>query len=511
MNKAQCQARRCAVAGVVLFGFLSGCSADKVTGPGALRDTWSTQFEQYGISAVFPPRADIQVGDIYLTCGSTIAEKNRTDQATETARRLVPNALWLASISGMLDNEPGKSGKAGYLSTEYRSRIQLPRIPIPTESGDTASTAGAASATSVANEPVAASAPADKKAVKVVHRSKSGTPAAALASSSEDQASQIFSSRPLSNIMPVSLPEFFSVSGTKAQAAAIVPLPTILANVGVNASAVDAVQISIPQAESYGLPAAVMLSMLTHWAQSNGGEGGIVSNIQHIIAPLRGGDEAAAYCPIGTPQLYVITEIYATRSIDVSMSFSNSAGLGGGVGLNLPTGSKNAAVWDALGKYFTPQSSTSGGNSGSGIGKSDSTGTTQAAVNTPTIDQATAFVKELNALYSKLGGDQTLSYPGGQVTVVTANSAGVSMNRKFEIPVVIGYRGIAMDLDVFDTVQEPTEKIAGRRGAKPVDGPTFNPAPVADAPLSTVNTGLLSNNATRTTGPVLLSIPVSAK
>lgn len=510
MSITRCQARRCAVAGVVLSSVLSGCSADKVAGPGALRDTWSTQFEQYGISAVFPPRADIQVGDIYLTCGSTIAEKNRTDKATEMARRMVPNALWLASIAGMLDNEPGSSGKAGYLSTEYRSRIQLPRIPIPTESGDAASTVGA-SASSVASEPVAASAPAGKKAIKVVHRSKSGTAAATHASSSGDQASQIFSSRSLTNVMPVSLPEFFSVSGTKAQAAAIVPLPTILANLGVNASAVDAVQISIPQAESYGLPAAVMLSKLTHWAQSNGGEGGIVSNIQHIIAPLRSGDEAAAYCPIGAPQLYVVTEIYATRSIDVSMSFSNATGLGGGVGLNLPTGSKNAAVWDALGKYFTPQSSTSGGNSGSGIGKSDSTGTTQAAVNTPTIDQATAFVKELNALYSKLGGDQTLSYPGGQVTVVTANSAGINMNRKFEIPVVIGYRGIAMGLDVFDAVQKPTEKIAGRLGAKPADGPTFNPVPVADAPLSTVNIGLLSNNATRTTGPVLLSIPVTGK
>lgn len=510
MSITGCQARSCAVAGVVLSNVLSGCSTDKVTGPGALRDTWSTQFEQYGISAVFPPRADIQVGDIYLTCGSTIAEKNRTDKAAGMARRMVPNALWLASISGMLDNEPGSSGKAGYLSTEYRSRIQLPRIPIPTDSGDAASTAAAASSPSVASEPVAASAPAGKKAIKVAHRSKSGAATATHASSSDDQASHIFSSRSLTNVMPVSLPEFFSVTGTKAQAAAIVPLPTILANLGVNASAVDAVQISIPQAESYGLPAAVMMSKLTHWAKSNLGEGGIVSNIQHIVARLRSGDEAAAYCPMGVPQLYVVTEIYATRSIDVSMSFSNSTGLGGGVGLNLPTGSKNAAVWDALGKYFTPQSSTSGGNSGSGIGKSDSTGTTQAAVNTPTIDQATAFVKELNALYSKLGGDQTLSYPGGQITVVTANSAGINMNRKFEIPVVIGYRGIATGLDLFDTVQKPTENVAGR-GAKPADGPTLNPGLFPDTPLSIEHLGLQSDNTTRTTGPVVLSIPVTGK
>lgn len=510
MDRVQCQARRCAMAGVVLSGFLSGCSSDKVTGPGALRDTWSTQFEQYGISAVFPPRGDIQVGDVYLTCGSTVAEKNSMDKLTKAARRLVPNALWLASISGMLDNEPGSSGKAGYLSTEYRSRIQLPRIPIPTESGDAASTAGAASAPSVASEPVAASAPAGKKLLKVARRSKSGA-AAANTSSPDDHAGQIFSSRPLTTVMPVSLPEFFSVSGTKAQAAAIVPLPTILANLGVNASAVEAVQISIPQAESYGLPAAAMLSKLSHWAQNNGGAGGIVSNIQTITAPLRSVSGAAAYCPIGVPQLFVITEIYATRSIDVSMSFSNSAGLGGGVGLNLPTGSKNAAVWDALGKYFTPQSSTSGSNSGSGNGKNESTGTTQAAGNTPTIDQATAFVKELNALYSKLGGDQTLSYPGGQVTVVTANSAGVNMNRKFEIPVVIGYRGIAMDLDVFDTVQKPNQIVAEQSATKPVHGPTFNPISVPDAPLSTVNTGLFSDNATITTRPVVLSMPMIGK
>lgn len=72
---------------------LFGCAAsNKVTGSGALWQTWGTQFEQDGIYAVFPRRADMQVGEIYLTCASTIAQK--FDAANETARRLVPSPMW---------------------------------------------------------------------------------------------------------------------------------------------------------------------------------------------------------------------------------------------------------------------------------------------------------------------------------------------------------------------------------------------------------------------------------
>ena len=423
-----------------LSGFLAGCAtSDKVSGPGALRDTWSTQLEQYGIYAVFPPRADIQVGDIYLTCTSTIAQK--FDPSNDAARRLLPSPIWVASIPGMLDGNT-----EGLLSAAYRTRLQMPRMPIPndtTDAGPTSLTASTAVATSTA---ATATVRRTRGHGKTQHATRD---TATHATQSTISSGAIFMGRPPSGLMPVSFPEFFSAAGTKADAQAIVPLPTILANLGVHASAVDAVQISVPSAESYGLPTVTIMQALADWpARKRSGRNEIAS-LQQIGKPLRDTQAGKQWCALGQPQYVVVSEIFATRSINVSMSFSGSAGVGAGVGLELPTGSKNAAVWDALSQYFIPQKPGVNGTRSNADAKTGAAGSGQAQIAPPTIDQATSFVKELNSLYSKMGGDQTLSYPGGQVTVVTANSAGVNMNRQFEVPVVIGYRGIPLRLEAF--------------------------------------------------------------
>ncbi|CAH0443516.1 hypothetical protein [Ralstonia pseudosolanacearum] len=503
MQEARCRMALGAIAVPVLSGLLFGCAAsNKVTGPGALRQTWGTQFEQYGIFAVFPPRADIQVGDIYLTCTSTIEQK--FDAANETARRMVPSPMWVASVPGMVDT----AQKDGALSKLYKTRVQLPRIAVPTaEEGDTPAPV-ATSAMVAASAPVATPALKTKaggtKTQRAAHDNADG-------SGGTTPTASIFRGRPLSMAMPVSLPEFFSVSGTKAAAEAIVPLPTILAHLGVNASAIDSVQISVPSAESYGLPATRMMTALADWHSAGGPALDDIANLQRISSPLRSGN-GTRWCPLGIPQFMVVTEVFATRSIDVSMSFSNAAGVGGGVGLNLPTGSKNAAVWDALSQYFVPQkqgSNGSGSNSGS---TDDKAGANPVSAPQPTIDQATAFIKELNALYSKMGGEQTLSYPGAQVTVVAANNAGVSMNRKFEVPVVIGYRGMPLPLEFFDntpglpyTPKSPISPAPGTVAS--ASGPDFSHFPNTALSEQKKIEGVLSDNAQAALGLLQPAVP----
>lgn len=461
MQNSRCRMALGAIAVPVLSGLLFGCAAgNKVTtGPGALRETWGTQFEQYGIYAVFPPRGDIQVGDIYLTCTSTIAQK--FDATNETARRMVPSPMWVASVPGMVDT----AQKDGALSKLYKTRVQLPRIAVPTTEEVGTLAPVATSAVVATSSPVATPAlktKVDTRTPQVTHGNADG-------SANATPTASIFRSRPLSMAMPVSLPEFFSVSGTKADAEAIVPLPTVLAHLGVNASAINSVQISVPSAESYGLPATRMMTALVDWPNAGAPALDDIANLRRISLPLRG-DNGTRWCPLGVPQFMVVTEVFATRSIDVSMSFSNSAGVSGGVGLNLPAGSKNAAVWDALSQYFVPQKPGSNGSGSNSGNTDDKAGANSISTTQPTIDQATAFLKELNALYSKMGGDQTLSYPGAQITVVTANSAGVSMNRKFEVPVVIGYRGMPLPLEFFDDVhglpaiQKPAKPVVASPG-----------------------------------------------
>ncbi|MGD7099854.1 hypothetical protein [Ralstonia pseudosolanacearum] len=94
----------------------------------------------------------MQVGEIYLTCASTIAQK--FDAANETARRLVPSPMWGASVPGMVDT----AQKDGALSKLYKTRVQLPRIAVPAAEEGSTPAPVAASAVVAASTPVAAPA-----------------------------------------------------------------------------------------------------------------------------------------------------------------------------------------------------------------------------------------------------------------------------------------------------------------------------------------------------------------
>ncbi|MDC6286718.1 hypothetical protein, partial [Ralstonia pseudosolanacearum] len=88
----------------------------------------------------------------YLTCASTIAQK--FDAANETARRMVPSPMWVASVPGMVDT----AQKDGALSNLYKTRVQLPRIAVPAAEEGSTPAPVAASAVVAASTPVAAPA-----------------------------------------------------------------------------------------------------------------------------------------------------------------------------------------------------------------------------------------------------------------------------------------------------------------------------------------------------------------
>ncbi|RKP43519.1 hypothetical protein D7S89_25760 [Trinickia fusca] len=260
---------------------------------------------------MFPPRADIQVGDIYLNCLASLADADLNENKAK--RRFMPTALWVATVPGMLDDGLHKQG---YLSTNYRSRVQLPRMPIPADKDTSASdngstsngadTSGKAAVVADGGQP-ASDITTQKGAQAVAKHGKRSVasanlrvPASATGTPNNPQDG-IFLSRTLTRAMPVSLPEFFSVSATQAQASAIVPLPTILANLGVSASAVDQIQISVPSAESYGLPAATMIKALNEWKSGRSSANAPpAADVQPVIEELIARKGAAdSYCPYG--------------------------------------------------------------------------------------------------------------------------------------------------------------------------------------------------------------------
>lgn len=407
---------------------LTACTAP-VSKEGYLRETWSSKLRQYDMVPVFPPRADVQVGDVYLTCLTSVEE--RADPDNKEARLSAPRPVWIDTLPGMTDKS---AQEPGLLSANYWTRVRLPSMPVEPEVQadvqvtDTSKVDAATNAKpGIVKASMSRVAPAD-------------TPKPADAA-----AIQIFAAGPLTTLMPVSFPEFFSVSATKAEASAIIPFPTILANVGVSASAVENVQISIPQGESYGLPAFPVATLMDSYFRKP-------ETLKALKLVVPNAEAAAKFCNVGVPAVSVVREIYATRAIDVSMSFEKSAGANAGAGLYIPDADKRKAVWDALSQYFTGDAKPdAGGGDKSGDGKSPQANAKPdaPAQPKPSISQATAYLQQVNQLFANMNGDKKLTFAGGQVVVVSGNMTGVSMNRRFKDPVVIGLREHAILLSSF--------------------------------------------------------------
>lgn len=430
----------------IALSSISACSSmtTPIDAPGTVADMWSSRLRQYSINPVFPPRADIQVGDIYMVCVDTTGSPKPLSQdlVSRTANDAGSDApemqpLWLASIGKMIDDSHG----AGLLTKEYAGRVQMPVIALPNSNPAGGEVAGA---NANAAAPVPASGVGEAGLKKKVKLAKPGAVPGA-AAPSEPGATPVFAAAPLTSLRPVSFPEFFSVSATTTQASAIVPLHAILAGIGVSAQDVKSVEISIPQAESYGLPVSSVLEALLSTPQAQR------AGIKSVFKALQN-----QHCKSGSVGLELVTEIYASRAIDVSISFTKEAGAEAQVGISIADDAQKTAIWKALGQYFSTGTQPAPGKEGEAAAAKPADATKPADVAhaaptpSPTPDQATAFVAQLNKLASQLGGTKPLQYPGVEVSVVHGSNSGVTLNRQFASPVVIGYRGVVLKPDALD-------------------------------------------------------------
>ncbi|MEX3926728.1 hypothetical protein AB4Y36_22225 [Paraburkholderia sp. BR10936] len=435
-------------------------------------DTWGQQMSKYNIFPVFPPRADVQVGDIFLTCMG--------DASTQDMDSITKRSVWLTSLYDVVDDDPLPKqstseadaadppavSQAGMLTREYRTRVEMPVIPQasapiaaqpPGRASDTedASAPKGASAPAAAANPGAAKARQQKKVQKLAKVGDQQGPAPRQqpkAGNADTPMQTLFSTVPPHQLKIVSFPEFFNVSLTKAQASALVPFPTIIAQAGFNYNDASNIQMSVPQAESYGVPFSEVEQ--AYRAQQDTPRMKVALDTAQKLA--------VGFCSVGVPRMLIVSEIYATRAIDVSITYSQSAGGGAQVGLAYDTGSKQATLLDAFKKYLGVGADTTnsgaGGNNGAGgaakpvakgAGQPDAASAPQPE-SQPTIAQATAFMQQLNDLSKQVISDQPLSFPGVQVSVFHGAASGVVMNRRFDSPVVIGFRGMARSFPLDD-------------------------------------------------------------
>lgn len=434
--------------GVGLFGLLSACDTNAPLPSGYVSDKWSTQMAQFSVTPVFPPRADIQVGDIYLSCSDP-------EQDSASSAKLDHKSLWLASVDGILSGTSDDGDTTpGLLETQYMSRVHMPVKPLAAANEPTPPANGAPDAGAGKTPDAKAKAPVKpaKAGLKHVAAKPAGPPSVAKPLA-PGPASDVFARAPLRELMPVSLPEFFSVSATRAQAQALVPFPSILARAGLSYDKASNIEVSVPEAESYGAPVANVYRLFkTQGCGSN-------PNLMEAFYIYK--QVAPRFCKFGTPAMVLINEIYATRAINVSVTFSQDVSGTAAAGLYYASGTAQDTVLKALSNLVSPASAS--GTSATAVTLMP---TPASGASAPTIEQATEYVAQLNALYQQLGASNaSLQYPGVQVSVIHGNGSGVILSRQFDSPVVIGFRSVR--------VSQPTDRECvevatdARRAARP--------------------------------------------
>lgn len=396
-------------AGLSVSVLLSGCVSllDK---PGGLVNEWADRFREFQIFPVFPPREDLQVGDIYITCA--LPDPAKEAEMAAAAKKPVP-------VSQLIATTPGVNEK---LAAYYKSRVFLP------EAGTAKEAAQAANG--------------DGTLAKIPRR-------------------EMYDAKAETNrLRNVSLPELFSVTVSGVDAAALLPTGILLGGLDVSAQDIQSMTISIPSSGSYGLPGNVIEQLL--------------GDVEMPYAKSLLDAYTAVACDGRRAQYVVVSEVYAAYAINVRMNFTSQGAAKAQGALKLPDDSARKAAYDALAKFF---------GSGANADKKDGTekepdakgggdAAPKAADPKPVDPKGTdpnagsksagktpaQLEAELKALIAELEGRKSLDFPGVKVNAYAGSSAGITLERAFANPVVVGYRGYAVDFgeDLPPTSTAPT-------------------------------------------------------
>lgn len=350
---------------------------------GALARLWHERLAEYNIVSVFPPREDVQVGDIYLMCSPETGESEELSSVSRPLPTLVATV-------------PGVSAE---LERYYAKRVTVPEI---TRGDDT-----------------------NQAMIRV---------------SSEGMGP--FGATPGDNrrLRNVSMPEFFTVAASGGTLSALAPTPSVLAGGGLSKDSIESIAISVPAGSSYGMPVLDLLDLaqripqerlasLSGLLERQGQEdSNICANEKLVLineiyfahaidVHFNFKDEAAASfrAAIGlSPDSKRKTTFDALAPSFASNINSDSEG----------DGSQHAAT-----------------ETSKGDAAEDSTKTLLRLAD---IDALEARMQAYLAATQGLG---RLNQPGISVSVYGGAGSGVLLRRQFVNPVVIGYRGFELILE----------------------------------------------------------------
>jgi len=369
---------------------LGGCATAP---PGYVAREWSKTMRELGITPVFPPREDVQVGDIYMAPTTPEGEASALE-----AKGYVPLGLWVATAD-----------VSDALKTFYGAR---PSFPVT-----------------------------DKTNTAQPHSS----------------ASTVFDETDARRLRVVGFPVFMSATLTQGSLSGLIPTEAVSVAAAAGFMQARRVTVSVPRAESYGIPAAVLLGSLITGAASGQTKkqwntaraGGFVARDVTFYLPseqrtnLQSDPEWEAGHRYG--YVRVITEVFYARELDVSIESSR----GGGLSLDVRPAVTSAVT--SVPPVPAPVNGTDSGASSGGGGGGGAAGAKPSESQVPKEGQAVTFSEPTPqeiaaALNKQLDAAKGGAAPGVGARFVTAGAQGIGMRVTFERPIAIGYRGVLVKL-----------------------------------------------------------------
>ncbi len=376
------------------LSFLVGCAQAPARGSVAL--DWSCKLRELQINPTFPPREDIQVGDIYLRTVDTSGDEAGDYCDPANLADFVSIPLHIGTVEGV----------ASALTKYYGTRLNAPRT--------------------------------DQAKVFIqndeVQVSGFGVP--------ESPDVSVFESKSDKRFRQVGFPDFMSVRVTGAELGAIVPIHGVMSDLGFGIDAVESASISVPVAESYGLPAVTLMSLLDKkqadqrrvfeendsCRKANGLYATVLGltydELKSLAPPPTRRKAATSRPPSADPVLLltVVREVFATRAIESSIGFKQSFV----AGLNRD---RSPAAHGGQPRSLPVRQPPK---------KPDPTASREDELRADTKSLASAVAEVLAARQA---------VPGITLNVQSSSNHGVGLTRVFDRPVVIGYREISFNIE----------------------------------------------------------------
>ncbi len=369
------------------LSMLSGCAS--VYQPGSIAQDWACKLRELQIQPLFPPREDVQVGDVYLLA---MPKDGTTSAGCESRQAL--GASFPANGTGFVPIGKYLSdlGVGNAVNAHYSTRLDLPKTEASTLSvGTDGKIEISGYATSASTEII----PAPETPPK-------GT---------------------LKRLRIVGFPDFMTVKVSGAELGAIAPVLGMPSEIALSADAVESASLSIPVAESYAIPALTILPTLKEHFHSSGS----ACKVNYDDVKTMFSEDTLEKNDL---VLHAIYEVYYTRALSAELSLKQDFAMGVNRDRSSAKGKTSQQVLPQ------PEAAETGTANGTQVDKASNNGTATAqdAVRNELAERVQSAA---DALAKRKG------LPGVTLDVHSGSASNIGMTRVFERPIAIGFRSIS--------------------------------------------------------------------